>query len=81
MIPKSGSRFSEKIMPSQFVRVCWGGVMTDPFAPRGKAPNDLEMLIQVEQWMTAIREISRDERAEMDSASDRLEHLLAPANE
>ena len=55
--------------------------MTDPFAPRAKAPNDLEMLIQVEQWMTAIREISRDEHAEMDSVSDRLERLLAPANE
>jgi hypothetical protein len=55
--------------------------MTDPFAPRAKAPNDLEMLVQVEQWMAAIREIGREERAEMDSASDRLERLLAPANE
>ena len=55
--------------------------MTDPFAPRAKAPNDLEMLIQVEQWMAEIREISRDEGAEMHSASDRLERLLASANE
>jgi hypothetical protein len=52
--------------------------MTDPFAPQGKAPNDLEMLFQVEQWMVAIRELSRDERAEMGSANDRLKHLLAP---
>lgn len=52
--------------------------MADPFAPRAKAPNDLEMLVQVEQWMAAIREIGRDERAEMESASARLEHLLAP---
>ena len=55
--------------------------MTDPFAPRAKAPNDLEMLVQVENWMAAIREISRDEHADMESASDRLERLLAPANE
>ena len=55
--------------------------MTDPFAQRAKAPNDLEMLVQVEQWMTAIREISREERAETDSASDRLERLLAPTSE
>jgi hypothetical protein len=51
--------------------------MTDPFAPRGKAPNDLEMLVQVEQWMAAIREISREERTEAESASNRLERLLA----
>jgi hypothetical protein len=63
------------------VRSGLGGVMTDLFAPRAKAPNDLEMLVQVENWMAAIREISRDERADMESASDRLERLLAPANE
>jgi len=55
--------------------------MTDPFAPRAKAPNDLEMLVQVEQWMAAIRDISREEGAELASASDRLERLLAPASE
>ena len=55
--------------------------MTDPFAPRAKAPNDLEMLVQVEQWMAAIRDIGREEHAEMDSASDRLERLLASATE
>lgn len=55
--------------------------MTDPFAPRAKAPNDLEMLVQVEQWMAAIREIGREGHAEIDSASDRLERLLAPATE
>ena len=59
------------------VRGGLGGVMTDLFAPRAKAPNDLEMLVQVENWMAAIREISRDERADMESASDRLERLLA----
>jgi hypothetical protein len=63
------------------VRRSWGGVMTDPFAPRAKAPNDLEMLVQVEQWMAAIREIGREGHAEIDSASDRLERLLAPATE
>ena len=55
--------------------------MTDPFAPRAKAPNDLEMLVQVEQWMVTIQEIGREESAEMGSASDRLERLLAPTNE
>ena len=55
--------------------------MTDPFSPRAKAPNDLEMLVQVEQWMVAIQEIGLEERAETTSASDRLERLLAPADE
>jgi hypothetical protein len=55
--------------------------MTDPFAPRAKAPNDLEMLAQVEQWMAAIREIGREERADLESASTRLERLLAPVTE
>ena len=55
--------------------------MTDPFAPRAKAPNDLEMLAQVEQWMVAIREIDREERGETESASLRLDRLLAPVDE
>jgi hypothetical protein len=55
--------------------------MSDPFASRAKAPNDLEMLAQVELWMATIREIGREEYADLESASDRLEHLLAPANE
>jgi len=53
--------------------------MTEMFAPRAKPPSDLQMLAQVEQWMAEIREIGRQERAEMESASARLEHLLAPA--
>jgi hypothetical protein len=53
--------------------------MSDPFASRAKAPNDLEMLAQVELWMATIREIGREEHADLESASDRLEHLLAPA--
>jgi hypothetical protein len=55
--------------------------MTDTVAPRAKAPSDLQMLVQVEQWMATIREISHDELADFDSASVRLEHLLAPASE
>jgi hypothetical protein len=55
--------------------------MTDTFAPQAKAPSDLQMLVQVEQWMAAIREIDREERAEIESASVRLERLLAPAGE
>ena len=54
--------------------------MTDTIAP-AKAISDLQMLAQVEQWMAAIREIYREERAEMESASARLEHLLAPVGE
>jgi hypothetical protein len=55
--------------------------MTDPFAPRAKAPNDLEMLVQVEQWMATIREIGREERADFEAACARLEHLLTPVTE
>jgi hypothetical protein len=58
-------------------------VMTDIFAPPTKAVrnNDLQMLAQVERWMATIREIDREKRAEIGSASARLEHLLAPAAE
>jgi hypothetical protein len=55
-------------------------VMTDTIA-QAKAISDLQMLAHVEQWMAAIREIDREERTEMESASARLEHLLAPATE
>jgi hypothetical protein len=55
--------------------------MTDTVAPRAKAPRDLQMLAQVEQWMATIREISRDEPADPKSASMRLERLLAPATD
>jgi hypothetical protein len=55
--------------------------MIDTVAPRDKAPSDLQMLAQVEQWMAEIREIGREERAEIESASARLEHLLAPVAE
>jgi hypothetical protein len=54
--------------------------MTDTIA-QAKAISDLQMLAHVEQWMAAIREIDREERTEMESASARLEHLLAPATE
>jgi hypothetical protein len=55
--------------------------MTDTFAPQTKTVrnSDLQMLAQVEQWMTAIREIDREERAGMEPASARLERLLAPS--
>jgi hypothetical protein len=53
--------------------------MTDTVASRAKAPGDLRMLAQVEQWLATIREISREELADLDSASLRLERLLAPA--
>jgi hypothetical protein len=43
--------------------------------------SDLQMLAQVEKWMAAIREVSREERAEIKSPSRRLEHLLAPVTE
>jgi hypothetical protein len=55
--------------------------MTAPFATRAKAPSDLEMLAQVEQWMATIREIGREERGGLESASERLAHLLASATE
>jgi hypothetical protein len=55
--------------------------MTDTVAPQAKAPSDLRMLAQVEQWMAAIREIDREERTDMRSASARLEQLLTPASE
>jgi hypothetical protein len=55
--------------------------MTDTFASQSKAAGDLRMLAQVEQWMATIREIDRDERAEIEPASARLDHLLAPVTE
>jgi hypothetical protein len=55
--------------------------MTDTIASPVKAISDLQMLAQVEQWMAAIREMDREERAETESASVRLEHLLAPLTE
>ncbi len=57
--------------------------MTDTFAPQTKAVrnNDLQMLAQVERWMATIREIDREKRAEIEPASARLEHLLAPVGE
>ena len=56
---------------------------TDAFASRTKTArnSDLQMLAQVEQWMAAIREIGREERDEIESASARLQHLLAPVTE
>jgi hypothetical protein len=55
--------------------------MTDTFASQTKVTSDLRMLAQVEQWMAAIRQIDREERTEIESASTRLEHLLAPVSE
>jgi hypothetical protein len=55
--------------------------MTDTSAQQAKAPNDLRMLAQVEQWMATIREIDREDRADIGPASARLERLLAPASE
>jgi hypothetical protein len=55
--------------------------MTDTVALRAKTPSDLKMLAQVEQWMAAIREIGREERADFEAATKRLEHLLAPVSE
>lgn len=55
--------------------------MTDPFAPRAKAPSDLQMLAQVEQWMAAIRELGREERADLEAPGARLEHLHTPISE
>jgi hypothetical protein len=55
--------------------------MTDTFTSQTKAASDLRMLAQVEQWMATIRQIDREERAEIESASARLEHLLAPVTE
>jgi hypothetical protein len=54
--------------------------MTNTIAP-ARAVSDLQMLAQVEQWMAAIREIYREERAEMESARARLAHLLVPVRE
>ncbi len=54
--------------------------MTDTFTSQSKAARDLRMLVQVEQWMVTIQEIGREECAEMGSASDRLERLLAPSS-
>jgi hypothetical protein len=56
-------------------------VMTDTFTSQTKATSDLRMLAQVEQWMATIRQLDREERAEIESASARLEHLLAPVAE
>lgn len=55
--------------------------MIDTVVPRAKAPSDLQMLAQVEQWMTVIREIDREERPDVQSASKRLERLLTPIAE
>ncbi len=55
--------------------------MTDTIAPSARAISDLQMLAQVEQWMAAIREIYREERADVESASARLEDLLASVTE
>ncbi len=43
--------------------------------------SDLQMLAQVERWMATIRDVSREERAAIESPSARLEHLLAPVGE
>jgi hypothetical protein len=43
--------------------------------------SDLLMFAQVEQWMTTIREIDREERAAIESPTERLAHLLAPVTE
>jgi hypothetical protein len=43
--------------------------MTDTFTSQTKAPGDLRMLAQVEQWMATIREIDREERAKIEPAS------------
>jgi hypothetical protein len=55
--------------------------MTDTFTSQTKAPGDLRMLAQVEQWMATIREIDREERAKIEPASSRLERLLTPVGE
>ncbi len=59
--------------------------MSDTFATTMPADQggvrDLQMLAQVEKWMATIREIDREQRAEIESASARLEHLLAPVGE
>jgi hypothetical protein len=55
--------------------------MTDTFSSQTKAARDLRMLAQVEQWMATIRDIDREKRAELESASARLEHLLAPVTD
>jgi hypothetical protein len=57
--------------------------MTDTLAPQTRAVrnSDLQMLAQVEKWMATIREIDRQERAGIEPASARLEHLLAPVTE
>ncbi len=55
--------------------------MTDRVAPRAKAPSDVQMLAQVEQWMAMIRELVRQERPAVHAASERLDHLLATVTE
>jgi hypothetical protein len=54
--------------------------MTDTVA-RAKAPSDLQMFVQVEQWMETIREIRHEERTAFDSVSAQFEDLFAPVNE
>ena len=56
-------------------------VMTDTIAPSARVISDLQMLAQVEQWMAAIREIYHEERTDVESASARLEDLLASVTE
>ncbi|HEX3504243.1 MAG TPA: hypothetical protein VHU22_12700 [Xanthobacteraceae bacterium] len=53
--------------------------MTDTVAPRAKAPSDLQMLVQVEQWMATIREIRHEERAAFQSVSAQFEDLFVPS--
>jgi len=55
--------------------------MSEFIATKRNCTSDLRMFAQVEQWMTAIREINREERAAIQSPTARLEHLLAPAGE
>ena len=55
--------------------------MTETIRQPARAISDLKMLAQVEQWMATIREIGRAERADFESATQRLEHLLTPATE
>lgn len=55
--------------------------MTDTIRQPAKAVSDLKMLAQVEQWMATIREIGREENADFEAATQRLEHLLAPVTE
>ena len=55
--------------------------MTNTVAPRAKAPSDLQMLVQVEQWMATIREIRHEERTAFDSVGAQFEDLFVPVSE